>query len=133
MQIRAAFSEGACGAIAFAWTDEWWRGGEHVADWDFGLVDRARRPKPAAQEVAKVFSEVPLTREEQRSWPKMSVVVCAYADDPVRFAHAIVSLLGARHARHRLATRARLVANQYEWSAIGEAFRRLLEQVASAT
>ena len=27
MHIRAAFEEGACGAIAFAWTDEWWRGG----------------------------------------------------------------------------------------------------------
>ena len=25
--LRAAFAEGACGAIAFAWTDEWWRGG----------------------------------------------------------------------------------------------------------
>ena len=27
MHIRAAFEEGACGAVAFAWTDEWWRGG----------------------------------------------------------------------------------------------------------
>ena len=48
MQLRAAFSEGACGAIAFSWTDEWWRGGQEVADWAFGLVDRQRRPKPAA-------------------------------------------------------------------------------------
>jgi len=43
MHIRAAFEEGACGAIAFAWTDEWWRGGHPVEDWNFGLVDRARR------------------------------------------------------------------------------------------
>ena len=78
MQIRAALREGACGAIAFAWTDEWWRGGEHVDDWAFGLVDRARRPKPAARAVAEVFSDVPFPAAEQRAWPKMSVVVCAY-------------------------------------------------------
>ena len=52
MHIRAAFEEGACGAIAFAWTDEWWRGGHPVDDWAFGLVDRERRPKPAAIAVA---------------------------------------------------------------------------------
>ena len=44
MQLRAAFSEGACGAIAFAWTDEWWRGGQAVDDWKFGLVDSTARP-----------------------------------------------------------------------------------------
>src|SRR6202040_3901937 len=47
MHIRTAFQEGACGAIAFAWTDEWWRGGFPVEDWAFGLVDRQRRVKPA--------------------------------------------------------------------------------------
>ena len=78
MQLRAAFSEGACGAIAFAWTDEWWRGGQHVDDWSFGLVDSARRPKPALQAVAKVFQDAPFPAVEQRAWPKMSVVVCAY-------------------------------------------------------
>ena len=78
MQIRAAFAEGACGAIAFAWTDEWWRGGHDVDDWSFGLVDRARRQKPAAQAVAEVFNEVPFSTAEQRTWPKISVLVCAY-------------------------------------------------------
>src|SRR6187402_2290099 len=37
MQLRAAFAEGACGAVAFAWTDEWWRGGHAIKDWAFGL------------------------------------------------------------------------------------------------
>jgi GT2 family glycosyltransferase len=78
MQIRTAFAEGACGAIAFAWTDEWWRGGQDVDDWDFGLVDRARQPKPAAAAVARVFSEAPFSKWEQRTWPKVSVVICAY-------------------------------------------------------
>ena len=33
MHVRAAFEEGACGAVAFSWTDEWWRGGHTVDDW----------------------------------------------------------------------------------------------------
>lgn len=78
MQVRAAFSEGACGAIAFAWTDEWWRGGDSVDDWHFGLVDRARRPKPALTAVARVFQDAPFPAAEQQTWPKISVVVCAY-------------------------------------------------------
>ena len=78
MQIRTAFAEGACGAIAFAWTDEWWRGGQDVDDWAFGLVDRERRPKPAAAAVAQVFEDAPFSASEQRTWPKVSVVICAY-------------------------------------------------------
>ena len=61
MHVRAAFEEGACGAIAFAWTDEWWRGGHPVDDWTFGLVDRERRPKPAAHAVADAFADAPFS------------------------------------------------------------------------
>jgi len=78
MQLRAAFSEGACGAIVFAWTDEWWRGGHHIEDWSFGLVDTERRTKPAHGAVRNAFETAPFTDEEQRRWPKISVVVCAY-------------------------------------------------------
>ena len=45
MHIRAAFEEGLCGAVAFSWTDEWWRGGSQIDDWAFGLVDADRRPE----------------------------------------------------------------------------------------
>jgi GT2 family glycosyltransferase len=78
MHVRAAFEEGACGAIAFAWTDEWWRGGHPVADWKFGLVDAERRPKPAALAVAAAFRDAPFSRERRQTWPRVSVVVCAY-------------------------------------------------------
>ncbi len=78
MHVRAAFEEGACGAIAFAWTDEWWRGGNPVDDWKFGLVDHQRRLKPAAASVASAFADAPFAREQQRAWPRVSVVVCAY-------------------------------------------------------
>jgi GT2 family glycosyltransferase/DNA-binding beta-propeller fold protein YncE len=78
MHVRAAFEEGACGVMAFAWTDEWWRGGHPVDDWKFGLVDRERRLKPAALAVAAAFEDAPFSRESQNGWPRVSVVVCAY-------------------------------------------------------
>jgi GT2 family glycosyltransferase/sugar lactone lactonase YvrE len=78
MHLRTAFEEGACGAVAFAWTDEWWRGGHDVNDWAFGLVDRERRMKPAAVAVAQAFSDAPFPESVKVTWPKVSVIVCAY-------------------------------------------------------
>src|SRR5262245_20724751 len=78
MHIQTAFEEGACGAVAFAWTDEWWRGGQSVDDWAFGLVDRERRAKPALAAVASAFADAPFPATVRTRWPKVSVVVCAY-------------------------------------------------------
>ena len=78
MHIRSAFAEGACGAIAYAWTDEWWRGGSEIDDWKFGLVDRDRHPKPAAASVAHAFADAPFPAAARAAWPRVSVVVCAY-------------------------------------------------------
>ena len=75
-QVRSAFASGCAGAFLFAWTDEWSRGGFEIDDWDFGLTDRRRRPKPALQSVKKAFAEVPYP--PNLSWPRVSVVVCSY-------------------------------------------------------
>jgi O-antigen biosynthesis protein len=74
--IKAAFAGGVAGTFVFAWTDEWFTGGHPIEDWDFGLVDRQRRPKPAFAEVAAQYNgplPPPLAR-----YPRVSVVVCAY-------------------------------------------------------
>jgi GT2 family glycosyltransferase len=78
MHVRAAFEEGACGAVAYAWTDEWWRGGSDVTDWNFGLVDRERRRKPALDAVSHAFADAPFSGDARRAWPSVSVVICAY-------------------------------------------------------
>jgi GT2 family glycosyltransferase/DNA-binding beta-propeller fold protein YncE len=78
MHVRTAFAEGACGVFAYAWTDEWWRGGQTVKDWRFGLVDEERRPKRALAAVSEAFAQAPFPAEERKRWPKVSVVVCAY-------------------------------------------------------
>ena len=75
-QLRVAFEMGVAGACVFSFTDEWHTGGHDVRDWEFGLVDRARRPKPAFRAVQRCYqlSELPTLAE----YPKVAVVVCAY-------------------------------------------------------
>ncbi len=75
-QVRSAFASGAAGTFVFGWTDIWHRGGYDIADWDFGLVDRARRPKAALAAVASAYRDVPFPGS--RTWPRISVVVCSY-------------------------------------------------------
>jgi GT2 family glycosyltransferase len=75
-KVREAFASGAAGAFVFSWTDEWHRGGSEIEDWDFGLVDRQRQPKPALTAARRAFEDAPF-RPDPR-WPKVSVVVCAY-------------------------------------------------------
>lgn len=75
-QIRTTMAKGCAGCFVFAWTDEWWRGGFDIEDWDFGLVDRLRHPKPALHTISKAFSEITLWTE--KDLPFISVVVCSY-------------------------------------------------------
>jgi glycosyltransferase involved in cell wall biosynthesis len=74
-QVRAAFDGGLAGTCVFAWTDEWFTGGHPVDDWAFGLVTRARDPKPAFEAVRSEFSG-PLPPPLPR-YPRVSVVICA--------------------------------------------------------
>jgi O-antigen biosynthesis protein len=75
-QIRHAFATGAAGTFVFAWTDEWHRGGHEVDNWDFGLVDREREPKPALEAVSHAYAAVPFA--PGGPWPSVSVVVCTH-------------------------------------------------------
>jgi O-antigen biosynthesis protein len=74
-QLSTSFAAGCAGAFVFSWTDEWNRGGLDVQDWDFGLTDRARRPKPALEAAERVFENAPLPAE--LDCPHVSVVVCS--------------------------------------------------------
>ncbi len=75
-QIETIFGKGCAGMFVFAWTDEWWRGGFEIEDWDFGLVDRQRNPKPALQAVSDAMQCIPVPRN--MDFPFISVVVCSY-------------------------------------------------------
>ena len=69
MQLEGAFAAGACGAVAFSWTDEWWRGGYPVEDWAFGLVNAEREPKPALAAVSRVFASARRRRHRPARCP----------------------------------------------------------------
>ena len=77
MQVRTAFEEGAAGVVVFSWTDDWWRGGATVDDWQFGLTDAARAPKPALAAVARAYAGAGFPGAARRDWPRVTVAVCA--------------------------------------------------------
>lgn len=75
-QVRHSFATGAAGVFAFSWTDEWHRGGHDVLDWEFGVTDRQRRPKPSLKALREAFARVPFPPPGK--WPRISVVVCTH-------------------------------------------------------
>ena len=75
-QVRTAFAAGCAGVFVFSWTDEWYRHGQGVGDWAFGLTREDRSPKPALAAVREAIAEVPLP--PHLPWPRVSVVVCTY-------------------------------------------------------
>ena len=89
-QLRAADELGV-GVSVFSWTDEWGVNGQPVTGWGFGVTGGGedRRPKPAV-EVMRQWARRPL-RELRPSWPRMSVVVCAYNEE-ARIASCLDSL-----------------------------------------
>jgi O-antigen biosynthesis protein len=75
-QIETVFAKGCAGMFVFAWTDEWWRGGADIEDWDFGLVDRQRNPKPALFAVSMAMDNIPFS--SYTKLPAITVIVCSY-------------------------------------------------------
>ncbi|NEQ05175.1 MAG: glycosyltransferase [Moorea sp. SIO4E2] len=75
-QIQTILAAGCAGCFVFAWTDEWYRGGFDIEDWDFGLTDRQRRPKPALSAVHQAFAAGPFPA--YLPCPRISVAVCSY-------------------------------------------------------
>jgi GT2 family glycosyltransferase len=74
-QVAIAFAGGCAGTFVFAWTDEWHRGDDEVLDWDFGVTDRQRRPKPALRALRAAYARPAVATAHA---PSVSVVVCTH-------------------------------------------------------
>lgn len=68
-QLEVCRQKGVAGSFWFSYTDAWFRGGEEVTQWSFGLVTRDRQPRPAClvSDHAETVS---------RPAPRFSVIVC---------------------------------------------------------
>jgi glycosyltransferase involved in cell wall biosynthesis len=75
-QIESAFRAGLAGAVVYSFTDDWHQDGRDVLDWQFGLTDRDRRPKPSFAAVQRKFALAPYFPLPHS--PKISVVVACY-------------------------------------------------------
>jgi len=74
--IESAFRAGVAGTVVFSFTDDWWRGGLQVTDWQMGLTTAARERKPSFDAVKENFAVAP--HFPLASQPKVSVVVASY-------------------------------------------------------
>lgn len=90
---------GTAGVTVFSWSDQWWRTGEPVEDWDFGLVRRDGSEKAAFDRLAPVWNAISgpadgLTTVQNP--PRVSVIVCTHRG--VRTLEKCLRSLGAlRH------------------------------------
>lgn len=75
-QIEDSFRAGLAGSIVFTFTDEWYRDGRLVEDWQMGLVSSDRWPKDSFSVVKKMFRAAPYF--PLASYPKVSIIVASY-------------------------------------------------------
>lgn len=76
---EAAVKAELAGFTVYAWSDRWWGGGMEMLDWDFGLVDREGKPKPALPALTKVLEEASTSQEKPHTpgaSPLFSIIVC---------------------------------------------------------
>ena len=78
--IESVVRGGLAGTIIYSWTDEWFRGGQEITDWAFGLVTRERTPKKAYETVKEIFAgpEKVAERVRLKRYPRVSVIVCSF-------------------------------------------------------
>src|SRR5215831_18570697 len=54
-QIEDAFRAGLAGAVVYSFTDDWWRDGRQIEDWQMGLTTSTRQPKASFRAVQQTF------------------------------------------------------------------------------
>jgi len=71
---------GLAGTVFFAWTDEWFTGGQEISDWAFGLVTRTREPKKVFHTLRDKLGQdnAALPHRPLPRTPSVSVIVCSY-------------------------------------------------------
>jgi GT2 family glycosyltransferase len=79
--LTAAARAGLAGAVVFAFTDDWVRGGVRVEDWNLGLTTVDRVPRPAFEAVRRHFRAARAIPDPVPA-PRVTVVVASYNAAP---------------------------------------------------
>ena len=71
---------GLAGTVFFAWTDEWFTGGQEITDWAFGIVTRTREPKKSFHALRDKLGrdKAALPQHSLPRTPFVSVIVCSF-------------------------------------------------------
>lgn len=80
-KIEESCRAGAAGTTVFSWSDQWWRTGESVEDWDFGLVRRDGSKKAAFGQLAELWKNLDRPADGLGTGAKtsrVSVIICTY-------------------------------------------------------
>ena len=75
-QIETSFRAGLAGVVVFSFSDDWFKDGCQINDWQFGLTTTGRSLKPSFEAVRQKFLAAPYFPLPQ--YPKVSVVVASY-------------------------------------------------------
>ncbi len=74
--IESAFRAGCAGVAVYSFTDDWFKDGRQVVDWQFGLTTADRSVKPSFEVVRHQFAAAPYF--PRPATPRVSVVVASY-------------------------------------------------------
>jgi glycosyltransferase involved in cell wall biosynthesis len=74
--VRQVARHGLAGSFVFAYTDEWFTGGQLIDDWAFGVTRRDRSEKAAARALREAWAQA--EGGGTGDVPRVSVVVCSY-------------------------------------------------------
>src|SRR5262249_5694668 len=75
-QIEESFRCELSWVLDCSFTDEWFKDGRLIEDWEMGLTKRERRPKDSFFTVKKMFEVAPCFTLKE--YPKVSIVVASF-------------------------------------------------------
>lgn len=75
-QVELCFRGGLAGGVVYSYTDDWYKEGQQVTDWAFGLTTLDRSPKRSFYAVQRQYAQAPYF--PLSATPRVSVVVASY-------------------------------------------------------
>ncbi len=97
--LSAARDLETAGLTIYAWSDRWWNAGAEVLDWDFGLVDRHGKAKPALEIVTQRLTAA--RPADPVPEVLVSVIVCT-RNGRARIGRCLQALAGLLDQRHEV-------------------------------